>query len=102
MPPDAFRDYLKAIEKNLATGSATEHTHRSALKALLEAVGEGITAINEPRRIECGAPDYIITRAKTPVGYVEAKDVGRSLDEEWTVIYEERYGSDCIAWGFSR
>jgi predicted helicase len=81
MAPDVFRDYLKSIEKNLATGSATEHTHRSALRALLEAIGEGISAINEPRRIECGAPDYIITRAKTPIGYVEAKDVGKSLDQ---------------------
>ncbi len=80
MSPDVFRDYLRNIEKSLATGSATEHTHRPALKALLEAVGENITAINEPQRIECGAPDYIITRAGTPVGYVEAKDVGRSLD----------------------
>ena len=80
MSPDVFRDYLRKIEKNLATGSATEHTHRSALKTLLEAVGENIIAINEPKRIECGAPDYIITRAGTPIGYVEAKDVGRSLD----------------------
>ena len=80
MSPDVFRDYLRNIEKSLATGSATEHTHRPALKALLEAVGENVTAINEPQRIECGAPDYIITRAGTPVGYVEAKDVGRSLD----------------------
>ena len=80
MSPDVFRDYLRKIEKNLATGSATEHTHRPALKALLEAVGENITAINEPKRIECGAPDYIVTRAGTPVGYVEAKDVGKSLD----------------------
>jgi len=68
MPSDVFRDYLRKIEKNLATGSATEHTHRPALKALLETVGEGITAINEPKRIECGAPDYIITRAGTPSG----------------------------------
>ncbi len=80
MSPDGFRDYLRNIEKNLVTGSATEHTHRPALKALLEALGEGITAINEPKRIECGAPDYIVIRARTPIGYVEAKDVGRSLD----------------------
>ena len=65
MGPDAFRDYLRNIEKSLATGSATEHSHRPALKALLEAVGENITAINEPQRIECGAPDYIVTRAGT-------------------------------------
>jgi hypothetical protein len=66
MAPDVFRDYLKTIEGNLATGSATEHTHRSALKALLEAIGEGITAINEPRRIECCASDYIVTAPGRP------------------------------------
>jgi len=75
-----FRVYLKELQKNLSTGQATEQTHRSALKTLLESVGENITAINEPKRIECGAPDYIIARAGTPIGYVEAKDVGRSLD----------------------
>ncbi len=81
MESTPFKLYLQEIEKNLSTGQATEQTHRLALEALLEAVGEGITAINEPRRIECGAPDYILTRAGTPVGYVEAKDVGKSLDE---------------------
>ena len=29
MSPDVFRDYLRNIEKSLATGSATEHTHRA-------------------------------------------------------------------------
>jgi len=81
MESTSFKVYLKEIQKNLSTGQATEQTHRSALKMLLESVGEDITAINEPRRIECGAPDYIITRAGTPVGHVEAKDVGKSLDE---------------------
>lgn len=31
---------------------------------------------NEPLRIACGAPDYIITKKKIPIGYIEAKDVG--------------------------
>jgi hypothetical protein len=34
----AFADYLVAIKQNLAHGDATEHTHRPALKTLLEAV----------------------------------------------------------------
>ena len=80
MESTPFKVYLKEIQKSLSTGQATEQTHRPALEALLEAVGENITAINEPKRVECGAPDYIITRAGTPIGYVEAKDVGRSLD----------------------
>ena len=39
-----------------------------------------IRATVEPRRIECGAPDFIVTRNnKIPLGYIEAKDVGISL-----------------------
>ena len=75
--PDPFKTYLQKLRQK---GAATEHTHRSALEALLETVGDGVLATNEPRRVECGAPDYIITRAHTPIGYVEAKDVGASLD----------------------
>jgi len=56
---DPFGTYLRQLQKNLATGVASEHTHRSALEALLEATGDGVRAINEPKRVECGAPDYI-------------------------------------------
>ena len=55
-------DYLHALEKELAAGNATEHTHRPALEAFLETVGDKITATNEPQRIKCGAPDLIITK----------------------------------------
>ena len=75
------REYIRTIEKELALGNATEHTHRPALKALLESLGDGIVATNEPRRVECGAPDFVITTGSATIGYVEAKDVGKSLDE---------------------
>ena len=77
----AIRAYLRAIEKQLVTGKATEHTHRPALQALIESLAKDITAINEPQRIACGAPDFIITRAGIPMGYIEAKDIGANLDE---------------------
>jgi predicted helicase len=77
----AFRDYLTEVGRDLAAGNATEHTHRPALKALLIALDPDVRPVNEPRRIECGAPDYIVTRNDLPVGYIAAKDVGRSLDE---------------------
>lgn len=79
--PDAFRNYLAQIESASKAGNATEHTYRPALKSFLEAVAPGITATNEPRRIQCGAPDYIITRDSIPIGFVEAKDIGKPLDE---------------------
>lgn len=74
-----FGAYLDEIKKNLAHGDATEHTHRPALKILLESVGQGIIATNEPTRILCGAPDFIITKGKVPLGHVETKDVGENL-----------------------
>ena len=55
--------YLRDIERQLATGMATEHTHRAALQALVESFKKGVTATNEPTRSACGAPDYIVTDA---------------------------------------
>jgi type I restriction-modification system DNA methylase subunit len=74
-------DYLQAIQKELGTGNTTEHTHRPALKTLMEALMHGVIATNEPGRIKCGAPDFVVTKGVTTIGYVEAKDIDKSLDE---------------------
>ncbi len=79
-----FRDYIKGLQTNLSLGNATEHTHRPVLKTMLESVGDRVTATNEPKRVECGAPDFVITKAvqnQFIVGYVEAKDVGHDLEQ---------------------
>lgn len=76
----ALKDYVSSIEQALRTGQASEHTHRPALETLLEALGGAeVDAINEPRQIQCGAPDFIIVRGTVPLGHVEAKDVGLDL-----------------------
>ncbi len=89
--PDPFRAYLQELQNKLSTSDATEHTHRPALQRLIEALAPNLTVINEPKRIECGAPDYIITRAQTPIGYVEAKDIGANLDHEERSDQMRRY-----------
>lgn len=76
-----LKHYLTTLENALKAGTATEHTHRPALKTLLESLDLQITATNEPKRVACGAPDYIITRDRLIVGYIEAKDLGLSLDQ---------------------
>lgn len=64
-------EYLKAIEKALLLGNATEPTHRPSLKAFVESLDSTITATNEPKRVKCGAPGYVIGRGETPLGYIE-------------------------------
>jgi hypothetical protein len=79
----AKRTYLRAVQADLTNGIATEHTYRPALKAFLESLDTGIVATNEPKRIECGAPDFTVSRQTghglLTLGYVEAKDVGTDL-----------------------
>ena len=87
----SLKHYLKTIENSLKAGNATEHTHRPALKAMLETLDLQITATNEPKRIACGAPDYIISRAGLTIGYIEAKDVGKSLAETERTDQLKRY-----------
>ena len=74
-------EYISNISKAYNAGNATEHTHRPALKDFIESLATGIVATNEPRRVKCGAPDYIITKGHTPLGYIEAKDIGKPLAE---------------------
>lgn len=87
----AISDYLKKIEKAYTAGNATEHTHRPALKELIENMVAGITATNEPRRVKCGAPDFIVTKKQTPLGYIECKDIGKSLTEAERTDQIKRY-----------
>jgi predicted helicase len=87
----AISDYLKKIEKAYTAGNATEHTHRPALKELMENMAAGITATNEPRRVKCGAPDFIVTKKQTPLGYIECKDIGKSLAEVERTDQIKRY-----------
>ena len=88
---ELLAQYIRSIEKELAAGNATEHTHRSALKSLIEEILPGSVATNEPRRIECGAPDFVIGKGSATIGYVEAKDVGKSLDEAEKSEQLQRY-----------
>ena len=71
--------YLTHIRQSLATGAATEHTHRPALATLLETF-PGIHAINEPAHIACGAPDLAVLKDGFLAGHIEAKDIGADLN----------------------
>jgi hypothetical protein len=77
---DHLSQYLARLNKALAKGDATEHTHRAALQALMEASAHGLEATNEPKAQQReNKPDYLIRRKGTVIGYVEAKDVGQDL-----------------------
>ncbi|MBO7101380.1 MAG: N-6 DNA methylase [Bacteroidales bacterium] len=73
---DAIKTYVAKLNEQFSTGVAHEHSYRGPLQNLLvDLLPKGYTVVNEPTREKCGAPDYIILKAKTPVAYIEAKDL---------------------------
>ena len=88
----AVDSYLAALQKELARGDATEHTHRPALKILLEASVAGLHATNEPKSAEReNKPDYIVRKGATIIGFVEAKDVDKELKATLKTPQLKRY-----------
>jgi hypothetical protein len=77
---DSFHAYLSKIELDLRGGKATELTYRSSLEELIESLGTGVQASSDPKHTRAGAPDFIIERRGSPLGYIETKDIGEDLD----------------------
>lgn len=85
--------YLATINHRYQAGNATEHSYRGDLQQLLQSLLPEVDITNEPKRIDCGAPDYILSRKgkDIPVGYIEAKDVGVELGSKLHKAQFDRY-----------
>ncbi|WP_293604102.1 hypothetical protein [Polaromonas sp. UBA4122] len=91
-PSHPIQAYLQSLQKELSRGDATEHTHRSALKALIESAATDLLATNEPKAIQReNKPDYIVRKGASVMGFVEAKDVDKSLKATLKTNQLKRY-----------
>ena len=83
--------YLDNLNRRYQTGISREHSYRGDLQTLLESIVPDVLVTNEPQRVACGAPDYILTRKSIPVGYVEAKDLGADVNSKSFKEQFDRY-----------
>lgn len=88
-----IQSYINALQQLYRTGISREHAYRGDLQSLLTTMLPDILVINEPARVECGAPDYVLTRKDIPIGYVEAKDIGVDLKSKSLKEQFDRYRS---------
>ena len=85
----SIQEYLKKLNTRYKAGISTEHSYRGDLQTLLESLlPDSLLITNEPTRISCGAPDYIISKGSIPLGYIEAKDLGADIASRQ---YEEQF-----------
>ncbi|HMS42318.1 MAG TPA: hypothetical protein PKE69_18945, partial [Pyrinomonadaceae bacterium] len=83
--------YIENISKRYALGNYTEHTFRGDLQQLIENLVPDISATNEPKRIKCGAPDYVLMKREIPVGFIEAKNINDDLTHKSHKEQFDRY-----------
>lgn len=86
-----IQQYITKIDTLYKTGNAREHSYRGDLQNLLMAILPDVLVTNEPARVDCGAPDYVLTRKDVPVGYIEAKDIGIDLQSKTLKEQFDRY-----------
>ncbi|MFA7327188.1 MAG: type ISP restriction/modification enzyme [Candidatus Kapaibacterium sp.] len=85
-----LQQYIDSVAKRYASGISREHTYRSDLEVLLRAMVTTVEITNEPANVtDCGNPDYVITKGKIPIGYIEAKDIAKDLNSK---SYREQFG----------
>ena len=80
MSSEAVKNFIQKVVETHNSGHAREHSYRPALKELFESA-TGLNVINEPKRSEHGAPDFVFLKGKIVIAYAEAKDINVSLDD---------------------
>ncbi len=107
-----IQEFLKDIDGIYKTGAATEHSYRADLQKLLSSIAPDVTALNEPKRVKCGAPDFVVSQGDIVIGHVEAKDipVGIRALQDSNKDQQKRYlaalpnliYTNCLDWDFYR
>ena len=94
MKTDNLKQYIEDLNQQYKTGSAREHAYRPALKVLMQSLLPKMVVTNEPAHVDCGAPDYMVSREKDhlPVFFIEAKDLNDAdLDGRSKTGHKEQF-----------
>lgn len=84
-----IQQYIDKINTLYKTGNTREYSYRGDLQNLIMAILPDVLVINEPARVACDAPDYVLTKKDVPLGYIEAKDIGIDLNSK---TLKEQFG----------
>lgn len=107
-----IQEFLAEVTQIQKTSVAREHAYRPALQKLFNALSEDIRAVNEPARVDVGAPDFVFLRGDIPIGHCEAKDIDADLKvmkgyakdqkKRYTEGFPNLIYTNCLDWRFYR
>ena len=86
--------YIDQVASKFKLGFSSEHTFRKDLEVLINSLAPEVSVTNEPSQItDCGNPDFLISKKHIPIGFIEAKDVGKNLNSKQYKEQFDRYKS---------
>ena len=86
-------EYIQEVSRKIKQGHTSEHSFREDLSSLIKGIAN-VDVLNEPSKItDCGNPDYVVFKKNTqiPLGFIEAKDVGKDLNSKGYKEQFDRY-----------
>ncbi len=87
-----LQEYIASINDRYKQGISSEHSYRGDLEALVRELQPNVRVTNEPANVtECGNPDFVITKDQIPIGFIEAKDIGKDLNHKQYKEQFDRY-----------
>lgn len=87
-----LNNYIENLHKRFRSGIAKEHAYRADLESLIRELVPSVEVTNEPANVtDCGNPDLVITKGKIPIGFIEAKDLGKNLNDKQFKSQFDRY-----------
>ena len=85
-------DYVNKVASRVKLGHSSEHTFRKDLEDLINNLVPDVMVTNEPSQVtDCGNPDFLISKKEIPIGFIEAKDVGKDLNSKQYKEQFDRY-----------
>lgn len=91
MSQASIENYVASLSIKRKTGQAGEHAYRAVFEELIRQLDESLRTVNDPKRSEYGAPDFVFLRGDLTVGYAETKDIDANLDKVEKSEQMERY-----------
>lgn len=84
MLKDAIKNYLQSISKKFSYEETSEMGYRTDFENLLKEIFQSINVSrfdHDAKAIRGNKPDFVVKKNDVPILYIEAKDIGVSLDK---------------------
>lgn len=81
---DIIQKYIQSISKKFSYEETTEMGYRTDFEDLLKGIFESINVRrfdHDAKSVEGNKPDFVVRKNDIPILYIEAKDIGISLDK---------------------